>query len=437
MKKLEAKQFSALILHNKNIMTKSSGALSKKEVGEYYEASMGDFVQQIHLIREGKILDHYGRPIAANDISLEQALQSFYNVDFSTWLKQMQVFSQTDTLESMARRFGHNNLSAGTASQMMVDHSDFSGLNNTDDINKAFRWIIPEVILAAIRTDYEASSMHLNWIATTQNMTKRDAKMPLILRGNATPRKIGEGESIPLGTIKFGQKSVEVFKVGTGFEITDELVEDSSLNLVFNFLGEVGTDMSLASDVEALNVLVNGDQADGSESAPVVGVETPGTFAYRDLKRVVARMERLKRNATRILSGEDDGLDIALLEEFKGFPGDTKLGNINGIMGKVLSLANDIYITPPDQVMMLAPGKAMAKLLYKGMKIERDRNAQNQTNALYVSDHIGFGILRRDARVLIDKTVTYDATAGETGGFPLYMDIDTRLTTSFKNLQNK
>jgi len=436
MLKLTKEQYKSLRTHNKNVMAKSAGTLSKKEVRSHYESSVGDFVGEVLKTRSGRLVDSFGRPIAANDISLNQALQAYYGVDLMTWLKQMEVYGGSDTMYTMARRFGVDNLSAGSMESLLIKHSEFDGLNTTDDIDKSFRWIIPEVILAAIRTDYEAMSMHQNWIATTQNLTQRTAKMPLIKRGNATPRKIGEGESIPFGTISFGEKQVEVYKVGTGFKITDELVEASSLNLLFNFLGEVGTDMSLATDVEALNILVNGEQADGSESAPVVGVDTTSQFSYKDLKRVVARMERLRRSVTRIITGEDDGLDISLLEEFKGFAGDTKLGNLQGILGKVLSLDNDIYTVPTNQVMLVAPQKAMAKLQYRGMKTERRRNPQTQEDEIFVSDYVGFAILRRDARVLIDKSVAYNATAGQTGGFPTYMDIDKRLATQFKNLQN-
>ena len=124
-----------------------------------------------------------------------------------------------------------------------------------------------------------------------------------------------------------------------------------------------------------------------------------------------------------------------MLEQFKGFAGDTKLGNINGIMAKVLSLANDIWVMPSNQVMLLDPTKAMAKLKYRGMKTETRRNPQNQEDELFVSDHIGFAILRRDARVILDKSVAYNSTAGETGGFPTYMDVDSRINNAFKNLQ--
>lgn len=437
MPQIDKEKYKKLRLHNANVMAKSTGTLNQKEVRSIYEATIPTFVSQVLSTRNGKMFDSFGRPIAANDVSLDTALKAFYGVDLDSWMKQMEVYKKTDTMYTMARRFGYDNLTSDSLQSLLIKHSSFEGLNNTGDIDSSFRWIIPEIIMAAIRTDYEASSMHNNWIASTQNLTQRTAKMPIIKRGRATPRKIGQSESIPFGTVSFGEKSVEVFKVGTGFKITDELVESSSIDLLFNFLGEVGTDMSLGSDAEALRILVNGEQEDNSESAPVVGVSTVDEFAYKDLKRVVARMERLKRNVTRIITGEDDGLDISLLEEFKGFPGDTTLGNLNGLMGKVLSLANDIYTVPSNQVLLLAPQRAMTKLQYRGMKTETRRNPQTQEDEVFVSDYLGFAILRRDGRVLLDKSVAYSATVGDAGAFPDYMDIDSRLDTAFKNLQGE
>lgn len=436
MKKVTVEEFQKLRVHNQNVMAKTSGTLDKKDVRDMYERSMDAFGDQIVQTRMGRLQDAYGRNIAPYDVSLDEALKVFYGVDMLTYMKQMDIHMGTDTLASAAKRFGNDNLTNFGLTGLLVKHSEFDGLNNTGDINTSHRFIIPELIMAAIRTDYEHTSMYRNWIATEQNISQMKITMPIIKRGSATPRKLGEGESIPFGTVRFGQKEATVYKIGIGFKITDELVEQSSLNMLFNFLGEVGTDMSIGADVEAINILINGEQSDASESAPVVGVGSTVTgYTYKDLKRVVARMERLKRNVTRVITGETDGLDIALLEEFKGFAGDTKLGNINGILAKILTLANDIWIMPSNQVMLLDPNKAMAKLKYRGMKTETRRNPQNQEEELFVSDHIGFAILRRDARVILDKSVTYNATAGQTGGFPTYMDVDARINNAFKNLQ--
>ena len=231
---------------------------------------------------------------------------------------------------------------------------------------------------------------------------------------------------------EFGEKEATVFKVGMGFKITDELVEASTLDMMFEFMGQIGTEMAISGDVEAARVLLNGEQADGSESAPVIGVETLNQFKYVDIRRAVSRMIRLKRNSTRILTGEDDSISLSLLEEFKGFAGDKTLANLSNLLGVPMSLANDIFLMPANQIMLLAPESAMFKLQYKGMKIEERRNPQNQENELFVSDYVGNAIKRRDARVIVDKSLAWGSP--DNAKFPDYMDIDARINQSFKTV---
>ena len=45
---------------------------------------------------------------------------------------------------------------------------------------------------------------------------------------------------------------------------------------------------------------------------------------------------------------------------------------------------------------------------------------------MFVSNHFGFAVLRRDARVILDNTLTFAANP-----FPAYMDIDARLAQAF------
>lgn len=425
------------------------GTLKETEVTSAYEENLESFAKQVLEARQGKLVDEYGRKLSPNDISLPVALSACFGIIapekgergeqltskqkdmfvIKHFLKQMQVFSGSDTLFSTAQRFGNDNLTVSGLESLLVKHSEFDAVNNTNQINPDFRFIIPELILAAIRVDYEAAAQYQNWIANTVNISQRKITMPQILRGSAIPKKVGEAESIPFGTVKFGQKEATVYKVGTGFKITDELVESSTLDLLFEFLGEVGIEMSIGADAQAAAILINGEQASGIESAPVVGVDdTTDGITFLDIKRVITRMLRLKRNANRILTGENDGIGISLLDEFKGFAGDKVLMSITNMFGIPANLQNDVFPMPNNQVMFLAPNDAMIRLQYRSMKTERRRNPQTQTDELFVSDYIGFAIKRRDGRVILDKSLAFASY-----GFPAYMDVDSRINQAFKS----
>lgn len=429
--KINREGFAKIRLHNKNVMAGDAiGIEAPSDIREFYEGSFEKFVSDVMKTRMGLSMDGYGRRIAPFDISLDNALKHYYGVDMKTWLKQMDIYIGSDTLNSVAQRFGASHLSNSDIERLMIDHTKFSGgINSTPQINGDFRFIIPELILAPIRIDYESSSFAQNWIASTTNISQREIKMPQIKRSASVPRRIGEAESIPFGTVQFGQKTAKVFKIGTGFKITDELVDASSIDLMFQFLGDVGTDMAIGKDVEALNILVNGEQTDGSESAPIVGTIDGSSFAYKDIKRVSSRMTRLRHEPNRLLTGEDDAIDISGIDKFEGFDGQTRLAEFRSIVGVPSVLDNDVYTMPDNQIMYLNSSRCMTMLQYKGLTTETRRNPQTQEDEVFISDHVGFAILRRDARVIQDKTLEFSSN-----GFPSYMDIDSRIAQGFKGL---
>ena len=232
-----------------------------------------------------------------------------------------------------------------------------------------------------------------------------------------------------MGSVKFGQKYVDTFKIGTGIQLTDELILSTSLDIFFLFMQEVGNDMRIGADTLAIDILINGEQASGTESAPVVGTDDGSTFTYKDIKRVFTRMRRLSQPATRIIAGEEDTIDITGIDKFEGFNGDTRLSSIRSIVGVPDQFDMDVYPLPADQIMFVAPDRAMIKLQFGGMKVERERDIQTQKEIMVITDYINFAIVKRDARVILTKGDTLVNLP-----FPSYMDIDARIAETFDNL---
>lgn len=428
MTKLELSRVKA---HFKSAQANNGvGTEDENDIRHTIEANFEDFAKDLVEIRAGVKKDSKGNYIKPIDIPFHKAVQVFFGCDVKGFMKSVGIYSQSDTLFDVAMRLGAPSFNKTTMEEILIKGSSFDASNTTKGIAADFRFLIPELIATAIRIGYEGSAMHLNWIAMTQQMSQQKITMPRIMRGDGMPTRINEGANIPVGSVQFGKKEASVFKVGTGFEITDELINQSSLDMMFIFLENVGVDMSIGADTEAIRVLLNGEQADLSESAPVVGVDnTTNGFTFKDIKRVTTRGRRLKHNYTRLITGEDDGINITGLDRFEGFNGDTRLASINSIIGVPDRLENDVQILPANKIMFLDPRRAMAKLQFNiGMRVERQRNIKSQKEELYVSDWLGFAIIRRDARVVQDKSVTYAATP-----FPAYMDIDARIAAAFNS----
>lgn len=427
------KNFSSFRKHNLEVSKGGIGLQKPNDMRETLEDILPKFCQQLVQIRKG--IDEKGAKTKPYDLSIDEAVRASFGMkDHKQMLTTLGIRPGTHTLADLAKVFGKELTGKTAMENLLVDHGAMEFANGSpmgsNDIDATFRFIIPEVFTNAIRTGYVHASMSQNWIASTIGMSQETLTMPMILRGDGMPSRVNEGANIPMGSIAFGKKSVNIFKIGTGFSITDELVMWSQLDLLYIFLQEVGNDMAIGQDNIAMSCLINGEQASLAESAPVVGViATASGFTYKDLKKVFTRMTRLNTPADRLITGEDDGIDITGIDRFEGFQGQTKLASVRSIIGVPESFVNDVYVMPASQIMFLNSKRAMVKLTMRGLMTERRRNPRNQTEELFISDWINFAIIKRDARVIQDKSVTIGASP-----FPAYMDVDARINNAYGNL---
>ena len=286
------------------------------------------------------------------------------------------------------------------------------------------RWLIPEIIRDAIRLGLREAPIWPNLVASEQSISQKSVTMPYINMSDAVPHKVGEAETIPLGSISYGDKSIKTFKVGRGIKITYEIEQFVSLDVIAIFFQDFGIKLGQALDTLAIDVIINGDQADGSESAPVIGVGTPGTKVYRDFLRPWIRGARMGRRFNTIIGGEDTALDTLDLKEFK----ERKSGTTDAKLTIKTPIPTDANYfihgnVPPNQEILLDSRFALIKFNVIPLLIESDKIVSNQTKEFYASLTTGFGKIFRDSALVLD-----DSLAFSTHGFPDYMDID-----SFQN----
>lgn len=279
-------------------------------------------------------------------------------------------------------------------------------------------WLIPEIIREAITLGINQAPFYPSIIAGDQPINGLQAIMPMINPSDANPSRVNEGETIPLGTVSFGQKTVNLYKIGKGFKITDEVKNYVSLDVLGIFLRDFGTQLGYSMDTLAMDVLVNGNKSDGSESAPVIGVKTKDSLVYKDLLKLWVRASRLGRSFNSIIGGEDMAVDMLDLPEFK----DRKIGTTEATLNLKSPVPNkaDFFIHPAvdtDQVLLLDPKAALIKLTAKQLMLESERIVSNQTNSIYATLTTGFSKMYQDATVLLDKSVEFTS-------FPAMLDVD-------------
>lgn len=298
----------------------------------------------------------------------------------------------------------------------------------TDSISAIFllpeadgvRWLVPEIIRGAIRAGLRDAPIWPSIISTEQDSSQLKVTMPYINMSDAAPRKVGEAETIPIGSISYGQKEVSVFKIGRGIKIPYEVIQFVSIDVVSIFMQDFGVKLGQAMDTLAIDCLINGDQKDGSESAPVIGVTTAATKVYKDFLRPWIRGSRMGRTFTTIIGGEASALETLDLPEFKARTAGSTEATLN--MKTPVPKSADYFIhgnVPDGQEILVDKRFALVKFNVIPLNIESEKIVSNQTLAFYASLTSGFGKLFRDASLVLDKSDTIANLP-----FPSYMNVD-------------
>lgn len=291
------------------------------------------------------------------------------------------------------------------------------------------RWIVPEIIRSAITLGMRQAPFYPEIIASDQSINGLTAIMPMINMSDAAPAKVNEAETIPLGDVSFGQKSVSLFKIGKGFKLTDEVRNYVSLDVLAIYLRDFGVQLGYAMDTLAMDVVINGNKPDGSESAPIIGVyETTNGITYKDLLHIWVRAARMGRNFTTMIGGEDQAIEMLNLPEFKDRHSGTTEATLN-IKSPVPKNAN-FYIHPgtPDQgLLLIDTTAALIKLTAKQLMLESERIVSNQTQAIYASLTTGFSKMYQDAALILSANKKFSEA-----GFPDFMNIDPYLMVNLE-----
>lgn len=303
---------------------------------------------------------------------------------------------------------------------------DSFGINPAiDTVNNMFtmpdedvRWLIPEIWRDAIRLGLRKAPIWPNIVSTTQTVNQTTVKMPFWNMSDAVAARVNEGETIPVGNVSYGSKQVSIYKVGRGIKVTDEVRNYVSVNIVSIYLQDFGIKMGHSLDSLLIDILLNGDQANGSESAPVVGIATAGTLIYKDLLKIFIRMARLGRTPNTMIAGEDMALEVLDLDEFKTRRAGTTDAKLN--LKTPVPNSVDFFIhgnVPDDQVIMVDTNATVIKLDAQPLMVESERIVSNQTEATYATVTTGFAGLFRDGRIVMDQSLAFASY-----GFPSYMD---------------
>lgn len=281
---------------------------------------------------------------------------------------------------------------------------------NTSDLT---RYLFPEVFRDAIVQGLEYTPFYGRLVTGEENIESTGITMPKmdwtgIDRDEVRLRDTNEAATITEGEIMVWQeKQVNIKKKARGLKQTYESLMFTPIDLARVYFTELGTTLGADLDRELVTIALNGDQADGSEAAPVIGATTAGTLVYRDLTRAWTRFKRIGRNSTVMLANEEDVLTILDMPEFQRTQGagNTTPSNVTLNVVSPLPTSQDILVTdavPAGKIVLIDTAKAFVQLTAMPLLIETDRIVARQLNGEYVSIITGFANIFKDGRLVLD-----------------------------------
>ena len=287
-------------------------------------------------------------------------------------------------------------------------------LLSTDNDTK---WLFPEIFRDAIRKGLQYAPFFSKLTTGEETIANTGLTMPYFNVSEAALKEVSEGGDITTGTMTWSSKQVTIKKRARGLMQTYESIMFTPIKLASIYFEDLGIQLGAQMDADLVEIAINGDQADGSEAAVVMGVATADTLLYSDIVRAWVRQNRMNRPSVAMLTNEATAVEILNMSAFQtpirgmGAP----LVTIN--LQNALPADQDLFIhsdVPDDQIILIDISKAFIQLTAMKLLIESERIVAKQLNGQYVSLITGFANIFADARIILDSSVTIVAQPGPT-----------------------
>jgi hypothetical protein len=354
----------------------------------------------------GTALDPENFPMEAFHVEMQKARKNRKEVSLKSFL--------ADTWDDMTPEKFYRELGIDMADMTVQKMLDTSELN---------RWLFPEIFRDAIRRGLEYTPFYAGLIAAEETINSTGLTMPFMDftdfdRDEVRLRDTNEGATITEGEIiAWSEKQVTIKKKARGLKQTYESIMFTPIDLAAIFFEELGTQLGADLDRDLINVALNGDQADGSESSPVIGATVAGTLAYVDLTRAWIRFRRIGRNSTAMLTSEADAITILNMEEFqRTLPANGQApSGVNINIATPLPTSQDVFVhdaIPTGKIILVDRARAFVQLTAMPLLIESEKIVSRQIEGEYVSIITGFANIFRDGRLVLDYTTNLITNPG-------------------------
>lgn len=273
-------------------------------------------------------------------------------------------------------------------------------------------WISPQIFLDPIMRGAIQRVFYPDLVIREITVGQPTVTMPLLQLSDAGLTDSAEAATIEEGTVTYGDKTITLKKKARGLKFTYESIRFNNLDLVALYFEDLGRILGASLNGLAVLALVNGDQVDGSEAPAVIGVEdVPTGFQWKDIARIWVQLSLLGRMSTSIIGNATTALDYLDLPEVKN---KNQYGTalLQTTLKTPLPTEQDLYVStkvPADELVFEDSSAALIQLTAWPLLLENEKIVSKQIEAAYASIYTGFANFQRNARVVLDRTLTFAA----------------------------
>ncbi len=286
------------------------------------------------------------------------------------------------------------------------------------EANGGQHFVTPEVFLDPVMRGAVQGVFYPDLVVREEPVPQPTVSVPRIELSDAALAKSEEGVTIEEGSVSYSTKDVKLQKRAKGIKVSYEAIQFNTLSFVELFFQDLGRMLGATLNSDCVNTIVNGDQADGSEAAAVVGVEnTTNGITWYDIVRVAIQFAQLGRTGTSAIGASQAALDFMNLPEVKNRAQGMPLMPVS--MRSPVVLPENLYVSgkvAADQLVIQDSSAALVQLTAQALMLETERIASKQLAGTYASIYTGFAKLQRNASVILDGSIAYSSN-----GFPAWM----------------
>nr|DAL87891.1 MAG TPA: head protein [Caudoviricetes sp.] len=341
-------------------------------------------------LKTGAELHTAMRKIAETDKRTKLAADTLTRGDSSLLFKRY-LKSEGVTLKDAIRAFGFDH----------VGMEQVRALYQNDQTKPLFNTIVED----GIRVGYAKQGRAQQLIANTIPIDQQTYQWYYIDdpdKDELDFSKVGQAAPIPTAVIKIdGNHVIQVFKRGTGIEVTDEAMA-MNIDMLTMHVQLRGQRMARTDEYRAVDRLLNGYFADGSDAAPTIGVKTANTLKLTDAWYAAQYMQEeygftpnlaimnLKTAEAWAAQKEDSGQFIFLQNL------------TNGTVPNFINANPFVSAQVPDnRIILVDTNFALLNYQFKPLSTETDRNPKTQVTGSYTTVTDDYVPFQKNARLIM------------------------------------